>query len=138
MQYLAREGIHSDTRLLACTYVRHLSFFVVGDDPHIRQWHQRDHLRANAKILARAYEALTDHAINRSYYSGVTQVDLRQITRSFLSLQRGDGLSLLAFQYVQLLTLLIQLCAVQCESGDRVFRCRQLVLRAAVYRRIGP
>src|SRR5580704_2034045 len=121
MQDLAGESVHSDARLLADTYIGHLRFFVVGDDPYIRQRHERDHLRTDAEILARPHAAFTHHTVNRGDYPRVAQIDRRQILRSPLSLQGRGSLRLLAFQDVELLTLLIQLGLVEGKTGGRAF-----------------
>src|SRR5580704_8385161 len=119
MQDFAGESVHGDARLLANTYIGHLRFLVVGDDPYIRQRYERDHLRADAEILAGAHQALTHHAVDRGDYPRVAQIDRRQIFCSPLSLQRRGSLRLLALQDVELLTLLIQLGLVEGKTGGR-------------------
>src|SRR5580704_18264267 len=119
MQDLAGESVHGDARLLANTYIGHLRFLVVGDDPYIRQRHERDHLGADAEILAGAHQALTHHAVDGGDYPRVAQIDRRQIFCSSLSLQRRGRLRLLALQDVELLTLLIQLGLVEGKTGGR-------------------
>src|SRR5580704_6157335 len=121
MQDLAGESVHSDARLLADTYIGHLRFLVVGDDPYIRQRHERDHLRADAEILAGAHQAFTHHTVDRGDYLRVAQIDRRQSLCSPLSLQRRGGLCLLALQDIKLLTLLIQLGLVQGKTRGRAF-----------------
>jgi hypothetical protein len=90
--------------------------------PYVRQRHQRDHLCPDAEILAWPHLALADHARDRRRYAGVAQVDRCEISRGLLRCKARDALGLLAVQHIELLPLLIELRAVERNSGSRSLR----------------
>jgi len=95
--------------------ISHLCFLEIGDHPDVRQWRQGDHLGSNADILALLDLPSAHHSARGGCDPGTVEVDPRQIAQGLLGLERRNRLCPLGVQHDELLSLLIEFCAVRAE-----------------------